>query len=160
MLKRFSIISALFILPLLLLHPAFAAGAEQKIQAKGPITITSETLTSDNKAHTALFEGKVIAKTTDMTIYADKMLVFYREGSGDVTKIEATGNVRLLKNGRLITSRTATYFADEEKVVFTGEPRAEDGENVVTGETMTYYIAQDRSYVEKSRVFLKNKKEK
>jgi lipopolysaccharide export system protein LptA len=87
------------------------------------------------------------------------MLVFYREGSGDVTKIESTGNVRLLKSGRLITSQMATYYADEDKVVFTGEPRAEDGENVVTGVTMTYYISQDRSYVEKSKVFLKNKKD-
>jgi lipopolysaccharide export system protein LptA len=160
MLKLFSIISALFILPLILMHSAFAAGEEQKMQVKGPINITSETLTSDNKAHTALFEGKVVAKTTDMTIYSDKMLVFYTEGSGDVTKIEAMGNVRLLKSGRLITSRMATYYADEDKVVFTGDPRAEDGENVVTGETMTYYIAQERSYVENSKVFLKNKKDK
>jgi hypothetical protein len=29
----------------------------------------------------------------------------------------------------------------------------------VTGTTMTYYISQDRSYVEKSKVFLKNKKD-
>jgi lipopolysaccharide export system protein LptA len=155
MLKQFFIISVLSVL----LYSAAASAAEQTMQVKGPINITSETLTSDNKAHTALFEGKVVAKTTDMTIYADKMLVFYREGSGDVTKIESTGNVRLLKSGRLITSKMAVYYADEDKVIFTGEPRAEDGENVVTGATMTYYISQDRSFVEKSKVFLKNKKD-
>ena len=155
MLKQFFIISVLSVL----LYSSGASAGEQKMQTKGPINVTSETLTSDNKAHTALFEGKVVAKTTDMTIYADKMLVFYREGSGDVTKIESTGNVRLLKGGRLITSKMAVYYADEDKVVFTGEPRAEDGENVVTGTTMTYYISQDRSYVEKSKVFLKNKKD-
>ncbi len=143
-----------------MMHASHASAEEQKVQVKGPINITSETLTTDNKAHTALFDGKVVAKTTDMTIYADKMLVFYKEGSGDVTKIEATGNIRLLRGGRLITSKMATYYADEDKVVFTGDPRAEDGENVITGVTMTYYIAQDRSYVEKSRVFLKNKKDK
>src|SRR5512139_2484299 len=156
MLKQFSIISILFVL----LSSTALSAEEQKMQVKGPINITSETLTSDNKAHTALFEGKVVAKTTDMTIYADKMLVFYREGSGDVTKIESTGNVRLLKGGRLITSKMAVYYADEDKVVFTGEPRAEDGENVVTGATMTYFISQDRSYVEKSKVFLKSKKDR
>ncbi len=156
MLKQFSIISIL----LVLLSSAVISAEEQKMQVKGPINITSETLTSDNKAHTALFEGKVVAKTTDTTIHADKMLVYYNEGSGEVTKIEATGNVRLLKGGRLITSQAATYYADEDKVVFTGEPRAEDGENVVTGNVMTYYISQDRSFVEKSKVFLKNKKDK
>jgi lipopolysaccharide export system protein LptA len=156
MLKRFFIISILC----LFAHSAGASAEEQKLQVRGPITVTSETLTSDNQAHTALFEGKVVAKTGDMALYSDKMLVFYKEGTGDVTKIEATGNVKLLKNGRLITSQAATYYAGEDKVVFTGQPRAEDGENVITGSTMTYYIAQDRSYVEKSKVYLKNKKDK
>ncbi len=44
-------------------------------------------------------------------------------------------------------------------MIFTGEPRAVDGENVVTGSVMTYYIGEDRSFVEKSKVFLKSKKE-
>lgn len=133
---------------------------EVKPMVKGPITVTSETLTSDNKAHTALFEKNVVAKTTDMTIYANRMLVFYKEDSGEVTKIEASGNVKLHKNTRVITSQNATYYAAEDKVVFTGEPRAVDGENVIIGSTMTYYIAEDRSYVENSKVYLKNKKEK
>ena len=155
MLKRFFIINILLLLAL-----SLVASAEDQKKVKGPINITSATLTADNKARTALFEGNVVAKTTDMTIYSDKMLVFYKEGSGDVTKIESTGNVRLLKGTRLITAQNAVYYADEDKVVFTGEPRAVDGENVVTGTTMTYYISQDRSYVEKSKVFLKSKKDR
>lgn len=156
MLKPFFIISAVF-----LLFSSVNVFPEEQPQSKvkGPITITSETLTADNKAHSALFEKNVVARTTDMILYADTMLVFYKEGSGDVTKIEASGNIRLYKNNRLITSRNATYYADEDKAVFTGDPRAVDGENVVTGSVMTYYIGEDRSYVEKSKVFLKNKKE-
>ena len=39
-------------------------GAEDKAgQVKGPIIITSATLSSDSKAHTALFEGAVVART-------------------------------------------------------------------------------------------------
>ncbi|MDA8431693.1 MAG: hypothetical protein M0Z60_01870 [Nitrospiraceae bacterium] len=137
---------------------ASVSAEDQKAKVKGPITITSESLTADNKAHTALFEGKVAAKTSEMTMYSDTMLVFYTEGSGDVTKIEATGNVRLVKGTRVITAREAVYYADQDKVVFTGDPRAMDGENVVTGSVMTYFISDDRSQVEKSRVFLKGKK--
>jgi lipopolysaccharide export system protein LptA len=136
-----------------------ASAEEQKIKVKGPINITSDSLTADNKSHTALFEGKVVAKTAEMTIYSDKMLVFYKEGSGDVTKIEATGNVRLVKDTRIVTAQNATYYADEDKVVFTGDPRAIDGENVVIGSVMTYFIGEDRSYVENSRVILKSKKD-
>jgi lipopolysaccharide export system protein LptA len=153
MLKRSFIIS--LGIALLVLAP-LAASAAPKPQVKGPITITSETLTADNKAHTALFEKNVVAKTPNMTLYADSMLVFYTEKGGNVTKIEATGNVRLYKDTRVITSQKATYFADQDKVVFTGGPRAVDGENVVTGTTMTYFIAEDRSYVEHGKVILKN----
>ncbi len=154
MLKQLLIISLFFAVSV-----SATVAEETKEKIKGPITVTSVTLTADNKAHTALFEKNVIAKTTDMTIYADKMLVYYKEDGGEVTQIDATGNVKLLKNGRVITSKKAVYYADGDKVIFTGEPRAVDGENVVTGTKMTYLIKEDRSLVENSKVFLKNKKE-
>ncbi len=138
--------------------PAFAAEAKPKVQ--GPITVTSETLTADNAAHTALFERNVVAKTSDITIHADKMLVFYRPDGGEVTKIEATGSVKLVRDARIITAQKAVYFADEEKVVFTGEPRAVDGENMVTGSKMTVFLKDDRSVVENSKVYLKSRKDR
>lgn len=156
MFKRLS--ASCLMLLCIILSPAFAEN--QKTGMKGPITVTSETLTADNKARTALFERSVVAKTTDMTIHSDKMLVFYREGSGDVTKIEASGNVKVIRDNKVITSQIAVYFAEEEKVVFTGEPRAIDGENIVTGSKMTYYLKEDRSQVENSKVFLKSAKDR
>jgi len=149
-------LSSIISLLALLAFAAAAAAAQPKVT--GPIRITSETLTADNKAHTALFERNVVAKTGDMTMYADSMLVRYSEEGGEVTRIEAAGNVRLQKGGRIITAANATYLAAEDKVVFTGDPRAVDGENVVSGETMTYHITEDRSEVKKSRVVLKNRK--
>lgn len=133
---------------------------EQKPRTKGPITVTSTSLTADNKAGTALFEGSVIAKTTEMTIYADRMLVYYSENGGEVTKIDAMGNVKVLKETKVITSEKAVYLAEEDKVVFTGDPRAVDGENMVTGSKITFFINEDRSLVENSKVFLKSRKDK
>lgn len=156
MLKRLLIINFL----LIIIPATNTFTQDTKPGIRGPIVVTSETLTADNNAHTALFERNVVAKTTDMTIYADTMLVYYRENSGDVTKIESSGNVRVLRNTRIITSQKAVYHADEDKVIFTGDPRAVDGENVVTGTKMTYFISDDRSFVENSKVFLKNKKDK
>ena len=140
-----------------LILSALVTAEEPKEKIKGPITVTSETLTADNKQHTALFEKKVIAKTSDMTIHADWMLVYYKEEGGDVTKIEAKGDVKVYRDAKVITSQEATYFADEEKVVFTGSPRAIDGQNVVTGTKIIYFTKDDRSYVENSKVILKNK---
>jgi lipopolysaccharide export system protein LptA len=128
-------------------------GEEKLMETKGPITITSSTLTADNKAHTALFEGSVTAKTETTTIHADKMLVHYTD-AGKVTQIEAIGHVKLVKGERVITSDEATFLADEEKVIFTGQPKAVEGTTMVTGTKMIYLMKEDRSLVEQSRVYM------
>ncbi len=133
--------------------------AEESKNIKGPIIVTSDKLTADNQAHTALFENSVVARTTNMTIYADRMLVFYEKDTGNVTRIDAAGDVKVIKENRIITSQEATYYADGEKVTFTGDPRAVEGENVVTGRKMTYLMNEDRFLVEGSKVFLTKKKE-
>lgn len=132
---------------------ATSSAEDRRIDTKGPITVTSSHLTADNKARTALFEGSVAAKSDTMTIYSDTMLVYYSE-DGKVTKIESNGHVRVIKGERVITADSATYFADEEKVIFTGQPRAVEGNNVVTGTEMVYLLKEDRSLVENSKVFL------
>jgi len=99
-----------------------------------------------------------------MTLYADKMMVYYseeKEGSASIKKIEAEGNVKLIKGDRVVISKMATYFAEpEERVVFTGEPKATEGENVITGTKMTYYLKDDRSIVENSKVMLIDRRQK
>ncbi len=133
---------------------SFAQAEDRLAETKGPITVTSSSLTADNKAHTALFEGSVVAKTETMTIYSDKMLVYYSE-AGKVTKIDVNGHVKLIKGERVITSDAATYFADDqERVIFTGQPKAVEGTNIVTGTKMIYLVREDRSYVENSKVFM------
>lgn len=135
----------------------FAEESAKKI--KGPITITSEMLTADNQARTALFEKDVVARTTNMTLYADRMLVHYDKETGDVTRIDVSGSVKVAMADRVITSQEAVYYAGEERIVFTGEPKAVDGGNVITGKKMTYLMNEDRFLVEASKVFLTNKKE-
>ncbi len=134
--------------------------SEDKVhRIKGPITITSETLIADNKAHTARFERSVVARTTDMTLYADRMIVSYDADSGDVKMIEAEGNIKLLKGTGTIISQKAIYNTAGEKVIFTGEPRATDGDNVVTGTKITYLLNEDKYLVEGSKVFLRKQKQ-
>lgn len=142
---------------LLLAPNILADNAPKKI--KGPITITSEMLTADNQARTAFFEKSVIARTANMTMYADRMLVHYDRETGNVTRIDVSGTVKVSAGNRVITSQEAVYYAGEEKIVFTGEPKAVEGENLVTGKKMTYLMNEDRFLVEGSKVFLTNKKE-
>lgn len=131
--------------------------AEERKLAKEVITITSKTLTADNKAKTAIFEGSVKAVKGDIILYADKMTVFYQEekSGSSVKKIDAEGNIKLIRGDRVITSSFAQYLTEtDEKVVFTGEPRATDGQSVITGSKMTYFFKTDRYIVENSKVLM------
>jgi len=150
--------SLIFMLFLLLACNLFA---EEKKDSPEPIIITSQSLINDNRAKTATFEGNVVAKRGDATLLANKMIVYYEDEQkgGNIKLIEAIGNIKLIRGDRTITSHKATYYPEpEERVVFTGEPRATDGKNLVTGEKITYFMKDDRSLVEKSRVYLKERK--
>lgn len=159
--RRRSIEIITFLTAALLLFYSSVLFAHEKKDEREATIITSEILTADNKANTAFFERSVIARKGDMTLFADKMMVYYSEekGGSNIKKIDAEGNVKLIKGERVVTSKNATYFAvPEEKVIFTGEPRATEGENVVTGTKMIYFIKDDRSVVENSKVFLIERK--
>lgn len=137
------------------------AYAEEKKDTAEPIIITSQTLINDSKTKTATFEGDVVAKRAEMTMMANKMIVYYEDEQkgGKIKMIEAIGNVRVTKSGRLITSQKAIYYPEpEERVEFIGQPRATDGKNLVTGEKIIYFVKDDKSLVEKSKVYLKEKK--
>ncbi|GBE04114.1 MAG TPA: hypothetical protein ENH45_04360 [Nitrospirae bacterium] len=127
-------------------------GAEKKT-----ITITSETLTTDNKSNTAIFEGSVIAKTTDITLYSDRMIVSYSDAENSIKEIHAIGHVKVLSKERVIFSEEASYFNKEEKIIFTGNPKAIEGNNVITGTQIIYFLQDDRTLIEGSRVILQNK---
>jgi len=129
---------------------------------KEPTVITSSSLTADNNAKTALFTGHVVAKKGDRTFYADRMLVHYIESAdgetSNIDRIEADGNVKLVRIDRVITSDKMIYYAGaDERAVFTGSPRATEGKNVLTGTIMTYYMKDDRSVVENSKMFIVEK---
>ncbi len=163
--RRFSSIPSFGVLILCavaLVRPALSEEEHDKT-AKEPTVITSQTLTADNKARTALFEGTVVARKGDMTLFADKMLVTYSDekAGNSIKTIDADGNVKVVKGDRVITARHATYQTQpDERIVFTGDPRASEGDNVVTGTKMTYFTKDDRSLVENSKVFLVDKGQK
>lgn len=164
-LKRGGIMPLIFTVILLFLSFSISSGAkeeqtkEEKKEEK-PVVITSDKLMADNKKHTSLFEGNVIAKTEDMTIYSDRMMIYNTEDGKKIDRIDASGNVKVIKGERTIVSKEATFYDEEQKVIFTGDPQAWEGDNKVTGSMITYFIKDDRSIVENSKVVIINKKDK
>ena len=148
-------VNLLFVI-LMSAHSAFAANLLEKTDNK-TIVITSETLTADSKNNTATFEGSVVAKTDDVTMSSDKMTVFYDNSESKVMKIIASGNVKVNKAETALFSDKAVYLDKEGQIIFTGDPKAVEGENVITGTQIIFYIKDERAVVEGSRVILKNR---
>ena len=111
------------------------------------IVISSTTLTANNESHTALFEGSVLARIEEGVFYSDTMLVSYTEG-GNATRIDAKGHVKLLKGDRVFSSDSATYFSDNDKFIFIGDPTATEGGEHLSGTTIIYLMKQDRLIIE------------
>ena len=134
---------------------AFAGTVLDKSEKK-PIVITSATLTADNKNNTAIFEGDVKAETGDLVMYSDKMTVYYDNSENKVKKIHAAGNVKVHNNDRALFSEEAVYMYSDEKIIFSGNPKAVEGENVITGTQIIFFLKDDRAVVEQSRVILQH----
>jgi lipopolysaccharide export system protein LptA len=112
-----------------------------------PITIKSNELSADNKGKTAIFTGKVVAKQGEITIFADKLTVNYGEKKGEVDKIAADGNVRIIQENRTGIAAHALYESKAGRIILTGKPKVMQGTDTLTGDIITYYIDEDRSDV-------------
>jgi len=133
---------------LVLATPA-AKSPAQKDRSNLPITIKSAQLSADNKGRTAIFTGKVVAKQGDVTIYSDKLTIYYGDKKSEVEKIEADGNVRILQENRIGIASHAVYESKAGRIVLSGNPRPRvmQGSDTITGKTITYLIDDERSIV-------------
>jgi lipopolysaccharide export system protein LptA len=113
------------------------------------IRIKSDGLEWDYKGHVVTFKGNVIANQEDVTLYSDRMIVYYDETTGEVTQIVAEGAVKIVQLDRRATGEKAVFHNAEKKIVLTGRPVVRQGKNVVIGEKIT--ILLDRDWVEVER---------
>jgi len=121
--------------------------AADEVRSGQPISIKSNELVTDSKGRTATFIGKVLAKQDDITIYADKLVVYYSEKGGEVDRVEAFGNVRIVQLNRIGTAGHAVYQNKEGKISLYDNPMVYQGKDVVSGKVITYFIAEEKSVV-------------
>ncbi len=124
-----------------------AATPAYKDRSSQPITIKSNEMSADNKGKTAIFSGKVVAKQGDITIFSDKLVVSYADKTGDVEKVEAFGNVRIVQQNRTGFADQAVYDSRNGRIVLTGTPRVVQGSDSISGKVITYYLDDERSDV-------------
>ncbi len=144
----------------------------------GRTDITAKRITMRNQENKAIFEGNVVLKKGVLVVHSDVMVVFLkpgdppaaepapktpRKGSDElptisnrsVSKIEATGQVKIEKAEGRATCRKAVYNEDERKIILTGDPVAWQHGTRVSGKKIIMFLDDDRTIVEgESRVMI------
>lgn len=145
------------------------AAALSATQGKA-VSITSEKMVLQNLKHKIIFEGKVTIINADLVIESERAEVFLDpSGSassilpgGDnqqqVTKIIASGNVRIKKGKQRAKAEKGIYERGKEIVTLTGHPEVWEDGYQVKGSVITIYLNEERTQVAESEVLIHESK--
>ncbi len=143
--RRYILALAVVVLPFgqPFLPPAFAQQAETadiafgglKGDPKAPVTVTSESLTVDEKARTAVFTGNVLVVQGQMRLSAAEVRVEYEAEQNRIARLWATGGVILVNAEDAAQSQKADYVIDTGVVTMTGDVVLTQGPATFTAQT-------------------------
>jgi lipopolysaccharide export system protein LptA len=136
--------------------------AEEIVKKNEPIEIVSDRLEAFNEKKLIIFTGNAIAKQGDRVLKADQLLLYYKkeaakndkfgamqiEGTGDLEKIEAKGNVSVTQGDRIATGDEGVYYHDTGQIILTGNALLKEGKNSIKGCRVIIYVNEKRGRVE------------
>jgi lipopolysaccharide export system protein LptA len=140
--------TSLFLAVCLLLIAATSKNTHSDKNTREPLVITSNRMHAEKLGDKVTFEENVTLKKEGMTLTSDVMDVYYNEGSKEISKVEAHGNVAVHKDGRVALSKNAVYSRKEDTIVLTGDASIIENENRIGGEKITLFMTDDRSIIE------------
>jgi lipopolysaccharide export system protein LptA len=136
--------------------------AEEIVKKNEPIEIVSDRLEAFNEKKLVMFTGNAIAKQGDRVLKSDQLLLYYKkepgkddklgamqiEGTGDLEKIEAKGNVSVTQGDRIATGDEGVYYHDTGQIILTGNALLKEGKNSIKGCRVIIYVNEKRGRAE------------
>ena len=129
---------------------AFAAETNPKLDRNQPIEITSQKLEVLQQQRQSIFTGEVVAKQGEMTLYAEKLIVYFQKDQDQVERLDAVGSVRVTQLDRIATAEKAVFHQAEETLVLIGNAEVTQGKNKVSGDEITLYLKENRTLIKSS----------
>jgi len=110
------------------------------------LNITSKTCEFDLEKNRAIYLKHVIGKGDGFVINAHRMVIDYlvTETSRSVSKILATGSVKINKDGRRSSSERAILITKRSELILTGKPQINDEGNIIKGHKIVYNYTTDK----------------
>jgi LPS export ABC transporter protein LptC len=119
------------------INPAVSNGNLNDLALKDKVVITCDgQLVVDYEKNIASFYDNVKVERPDLTIYSDKMDLYFVKGStgpgenktdksmaSSIDKIVASGNVKIVRGENISYSQEAEYRALDKKIILSGRPK-------------------------------------
>ncbi|MGB9735122.1 MAG: lipopolysaccharide transport periplasmic protein LptA [bacterium] len=148
---------------LLMSSVSYSASVMEEIKNSGqqtkPVDITSSQLEANLKSHIVTFKGNVIAKQGDVILYCNTLTAYYDEKNKDITKIIATGDVKITRKDMIATGNEAVFDNVDKLLTLTGSPRVWQGKNMIEGTKIVLYIGTDKIFVEGAKTLYNSQSE-
>lgn len=118
------------------------------------LDVSADRMTFDQQQRSFLFEENVHIRQCGLTILCDRVRVTNDTKGESIQHIIATGNVRVQQGTRHVVAERAEYFAAEQRLVLTGNPRAWDTQerHEMMGDEIVILLPQDYVTVKGARV--------
>ena len=115
-----------------------------------PVEIAADSLTVNQAEGSIVFDGNVIVGQGALKLQAGRILVTYAgEGAtGEVNRMEATGNVVLTNGAEAAEAQQAVYDVASGSVLMTGDVLLTQGENALSGQALRIDLTSGTAQME------------
>jgi len=135
---------------------------KNKLNKNEPIELVADKMEAFQESRLVVFSGNAAASQGDIKMKSDRLSIYYKkskdkkekigqqevEGTGDLDRIEATGNVIISQKDMMATGKDAVYYHDNGKFILSGNPVLHQGNNLIKGCRVIFYSNEDRGKVE------------
>lgn len=118
--------------------------------------INSDSLVFFQDRQKMVFSGNVYVTYQDFEMWTKELTVFLNQtvnGTmmknpvGNMSKILASGDVRVKNGKRFVTAQQGVFDAQDETVRLTGKPMLQEGENTLRGDEVILHLKEQTSEV-------------
>jgi len=134
------------LLPLVALLVAAPALGQQKHNSDAPIDFGADHIELQDKANRAILTGNVSVKQAELTLNSARMTVAYTgqvvDGSPQVSRLDAAGNVVVTRPDQTARSQYAIYDLNQRTILMMGDVTLTQGGNVTHSQRLTLNLEQ------------------
>lgn len=102
-----------------------------------PVEVDADSLSVDQAAGTAVFQGNVLVKQGEMRLTAGQVRVEYDSSGNAIARLHATGGVTLVSPQDAAEAQEAIYTIDTGTVEMIGSVLLTQGNAAISGERLT-----------------------